>query len=263
VALIRVDTIDLFPEVRGALRSLLLGLDDRGWVQPTSCGDWTVRDVAAHLVGVDLGNVARRRDGHRFPLPPGGLEEFNEQWVIASRRLSTQVLLELGDLAGHGFEGWLATVDLDEVGEAPSWAGGGPAPRWLDVAREYTERWVHQQQIRAAVGEPGLDNDRYVTPVIATFAHALPVALRGVEAPPGSIAVFRVTGVGGGKWHLVRSESGWDLREGDRDGALAILTTDAGDSWRRMTNQAAIPAPALEGDPLVGAALAGAVAIMV
>lgn len=28
---------------------------------------------------------------------------------------------------------------------------------WLDAAREYTEFWVHQQQIRDATGRPGAD----------------------------------------------------------------------------------------------------------
>ena len=37
---------------------------------------------------------------------------------------------------------------------AVNWAGPEPAPIWLDPAREYTERWVHQQHIRDAVRNP-------------------------------------------------------------------------------------------------------------
>ena len=85
----------------------------------------------------------------------------------------------------------------------------------------------------------------------------------GVGAPPGSTAVFRVTGVGGGTWHLVQTEVGWDLQGGDPGDATATLTTDAGAAWRRMTNHSAIHAPALEGDPLLGAAMADALAIIV
>ncbi|HEX3202686.1 MAG TPA: hypothetical protein VHW42_12245 [Actinomycetes bacterium] len=38
-----------------------------------------------------------------------------------------------------------------------SWVGPDPAPNWLDVAREYSERWTHQQQIRDAAEIPGRD----------------------------------------------------------------------------------------------------------
>jgi hypothetical protein len=52
----------------------------------------------------------------------------------------------------------------------------------LELAREYTERWLHQQHIRDAVGAPGQTDPRFLAPVLATFAHAFPVALRRVTA---------------------------------------------------------------------------------
>jgi hypothetical protein len=57
-----------------------------------------------------------------------------------------------------------------------SWVGPDPVPNWLDVAREYTERWTHQQQARDAVGMPGLREPTFMAPVLATFVHALPQA---------------------------------------------------------------------------------------
>jgi hypothetical protein len=41
------------------------------------------------------------------------------------------------DLLGHG---WV------------SWASAAPVPYWFNLAQEFTERWIHQQQMRAAVG---------------------------------------------------------------------------------------------------------------
>ena len=49
------------------------------------------------------------------------------------------------------------------------WAGPEPAPIWLHVAREYTERWVHQQHIRDAVGRPGLNERRWLGPVLESL----------------------------------------------------------------------------------------------
>jgi hypothetical protein len=42
------------------------------------------------------------------------------------------------------------------MGEPVTWAGPEPAPIWLDIAREYTERWLHQAQVRDATRNPPL-----------------------------------------------------------------------------------------------------------
>ena len=56
-----------------------------------------------------------------------------------------------------------------------SWAAPDvQAPAWLDVAREYTEGWVHQQQVRDAVGRPGADDAELTGAVIDTFLRAVP-----------------------------------------------------------------------------------------
>jgi hypothetical protein len=80
---------------------------------------------------------------------------------------------------------FFASLDLPALGAPVSWAGPAPAPIWLDVAREYTERWHHQQHIRKAVGQPGQTEPRFLHPVLASFAHALPVALQHADARLG------------------------------------------------------------------------------
>lgn len=215
-------------------------------------------------VGVDLANVAVRRDQHVESWPPEwGLATFNEQWVESCRRLSPQELIDLAELAGGWFEDYLMTLDLDAMGLAPGWAGGGPAPVWLDIAREYTERWVHQQQIRAAVGVPGFDEERYAGPVIATFVHALPVSLDSVDAPEGTLAVFRVDGVGGGVWHLVRTAGTWDLRAGEGCDPVSVVTLDSRTAWRRLSNDRTASSFSIDGDPNIGRRIADAVAILI
>lgn len=48
-------------------------------------------------------------------------------------------------------------LDLNALGGPVEWAtGSDPAPAWLDIAREYMERYIHQRQIRDATGRPGL-----------------------------------------------------------------------------------------------------------
>jgi uncharacterized protein (TIGR03083 family) len=62
MALLRVDARPLVPRLRSELAALLTSLKGGDWVQPTSCPGWSVHDVAAHLLGVELGNVSARRD---------------------------------------------------------------------------------------------------------------------------------------------------------------------------------------------------------
>lgn len=259
-----VATVHLFPGLRQGLVDLLRGLTGGQWRESTICPGWTVKHVAAHLVGVDLANVAVRRDQHVEPWPPGwGLATFNEHWVESCRRLSPQELTDLADLAGGWFDDYLTTLDLDAIGQAPGWAGGGPAPVWLDVAREYTERWVHQQQIRAAVGVPGFDEERYAGPVIATFMHALPVGLGSVHAPEGTVAVVRVNGVGGGVWHVVRTSENWDLRTGEGSDPVSVVTLDSRTAWQRLSNDRTASSFNIEGDATIGRQIVDAVAILI
>jgi hypothetical protein len=141
------------------------------------------------------------------------------------------------------------------------WAGPDPAPVWLDVAREYTERWVHQQQIRDATGRPGLADAEYVGPVVATFVHALPPSLAGVPAPPGTTVDLEVSGDGGGTWHAVAVGPGWDLRPGASPTPACRLTAPAGDAWRLYAGYPGVTFTAT-GDPALAAAASGGRAII-
>jgi uncharacterized protein (TIGR03083 family) len=268
VDFLRVETAGLLPEVRVGLVALLRDLDDAEWDRDTACPGWTVADIARHLAGVDLGNVSRRRDGHRVDPPPGAdlptwLDGFSEQWVHATRLLSPRVLADLLDVAGGWFEAHVAGLDLDAAGPPVWWVGPEPAPVWLDVAREYTERWVHQQQIRDATGRPGLTGSRHAGPVIATFVHALPRSLAGASPAPGTTVDLVVTGEGGGVWHAVRDGAGWDLRPGPSAAPACTLTGTVRDAWRMYsgdpgatlaaTGDPALAAPALGGRAIITA----------
>jgi uncharacterized protein (TIGR03083 family) len=268
VAFLRVDTAPLLPEVRSGLVALLRALDPPDWSRPTACPGWTVADIAAHLLGVELGNVSRRRDGHRVDPPTGAdvprwLDEFNDSWVDAARRLSPRVLADLLDTAGAWFEAYVAGLSLDSPGPPVWWAGPDPAPVWLDVAREYTERWVHQQQIRDATGRPGLDDPRHIAAVVATFVHALPPSLAAVPAPPGTTVDLEVTGAGGGTWHAVAPTAGpaWDLRPGPSPDPACRLTAPAGDAWRLYAGYPGVTFTAT-GDAALAAAASGGRAII-
>ena len=172
--------VDLFPEILDALLSLLGGLSADAWQRPSACPGWSVKDVALHLLGVEVGNLSRRRDAHTVAMSvtSGGelvtlLNDFNEAWVQVARRMSPRLVIDLLQCTGLQMCAYFRALNPYAIGDSVSWVGPEPAPVWLDLAREYTERWVHQQQMRDAVGKPGLKQPRYFAPVLAAFMRAL------------------------------------------------------------------------------------------
>ncbi len=81
------------------------------------------------------------------------IDRQNAVWVTGARRISPRLLIELLEMTGELTEAYFTSLDMTALGMPVDWAGPEPAPVWLDVAREYTERWVHQQHIRDAVGK--------------------------------------------------------------------------------------------------------------
>jgi hypothetical protein len=55
---------DLFPETLYSLIDLLLQLSDEDWNRPTVCSKWSVKDIAAHLLGGKLGVLSRKMDAY-------------------------------------------------------------------------------------------------------------------------------------------------------------------------------------------------------
>jgi hypothetical protein len=115
------------------------------------------------------------------------------------------------ELTGKQFYAYIQSLDQMAMNGVVSWAGPDPAPAWLDTAREYTERWVHQQQIRDAVKKPGLKEKRFFHPVLETFVRALPRTYRDIPVADTTVLKFVVTGEAGGVWYLVGEADKWSL----------------------------------------------------
>jgi uncharacterized protein (TIGR03083 family) len=270
----RIDTVELFPDERGALLALLEALTPEQWAAPTACAGWSVKDLAAHLLGDDLGVVARGRDGHRwwteepasYEVLVAAINAQNEAWVAAMRRASPSQLIELLRFSGERLHAHFASLDLDAMGGPVDWAGPEPQPVWMDVAREYTERWAHGQQIRDAAGAPMLGSKRLFGPVLDCYARALPHAFRDVAAAEGTHVRLAVTGEAGGAWSLVRAGGAWGLFSGVEAAPVATVTLPQDVAWRVYTKGIAIDdarrAAQIDGDPALGVQVLRTVAVL-
>lgn len=241
----RVDVLPLLSPLHSHLMELYKTLTAEQWEAPTVCPGWTVKDIASHLLDTDLRKLSAGRD--RFRRPPEKpftdpqslidyLNDLNGSWVRATRRLSPAVLMELQALSGPQVVRYWHGVDMEATAPFPvGWAGEDSSQNWFDCAREYTERWHHQQQIRDAVGAKPLTGKKWLAPNLATFVRALPVAYRSTQAAEGTRIAFEFSGEAGSEWTLERGEHHWTLYEGRGEGAAASVTTDADTAWRIFT----------------------------
>ncbi len=270
---------DLFPLERQALLQLLQGLDEQAWHTPTVCAGWSVKDITQHLLADDLGILSRKRDSFDYlsiVKTPYHLDswdelvafinEMNAIWVQATRRLSVQVLCSLLEFSGEELYRYFSTLDPFAMGDPVSWAGPAPAPVWLDIAREYTERWLHQQQIRDAVDKPGLKERAFFAPVLETFIRALPHTYRDVQASDGTSIRLIITGEAGGVWTLLRDKGQWILGKAIATEAHASISLDQETAWRLftkgMSKEDALPRATTSGDYSLGVIVLNTVSII-
>jgi len=242
-----ISTLHLFPGERAALLDLLAELSPSEWDAPTVCTGWSVRDVVAHVLGDDVGRLSWGRDGFVNPAFAAGLDvgtlpalvaaidRQNAVWVEGTRRISPRLLIEFLRLTGELTEAYFQRLDPRAIGGPVDWAGPEPAPVWLDVAREYTERWVHQQHIRDAVGRPGLNDRQWLAPVLETFVRGLPRALRGAPAQEGAALRLLISGEAGSEWVAMRQGDAWILDAVSGIAATATVALDQEIAWRLFT----------------------------
>lgn len=269
--------VDLFPYERKQLLKLFSELDTEEWEKPTICPGWTVKDIALHLLGDDIGYLSGRRDHfsnpffrnkdmHAWQSLVTNINEANELWVQATTRISPKLLSALLELTGEQFHDYMQSLDPMAINGVVSWAGPDPAPAWLDIAREYTERWLHQQQIRDAVKKPGFTERRFFHPVLDTFVRALPYTYKDMPAPATTVLKFVVMGEAGDVWYLVREADTWSLAQDVELPPVTVVTMDQETCWRLFTkgigkDQARMKT-AIEGEQKLGEKLLETVSII-
>jgi len=268
---------DLFPGLHAELIALLRGLSPEDWSRPTVAGAWVVQDVAAHLLDVMLRRLSFQRDGAWLPPPERPLAGYNDvlallnrlnaEWVAVARRFSPRVLTDLLELAGRQLAEQMATLDpFAPAIFSVAWAGEETSLLWFDIARELTEHWHHQQQIRDAVGAPPLTARQWLHPVLDTFLRALPHAYREVKAVNGTRVAFEIQGEAGGEWTLMREGPAWVLYSGAPEEADCRVVMHQDTAWRRMTKgltaEQALSRTEIAGDRSLGEPVAGMLSVM-
>lgn len=288
-------TVELFPPLSRELITLLQGRSPHDWTKATACGSWNVKQVALHLLGGSIGRLSDRRvellitpglvDTYAFLFsvkdqigsPDKTLDEFEEltrwinhsnaEWVRLTGALDTNTLIAvLGLSDAQVYQEFKRRAPDAMAGISVVWAGESQSFNWFDIAREYGEKWLHQQHIREAWNEPVLDSHEFLHPVLDTLLRAIPYTYRDVAATNGTALVFHITGRAGGDWSLVRESEQWVLYSGSAPNPTALVSMDQDIAWRLFTKGVSIQAARsriqITGDPALGAQILHMVSIM-
>ena len=239
-----IETLPLFAELDRLLLELLRSLTPEDWQRPTLARQWTVKDIAAHLLDGNLRTLSMLRDGYAGETPEdfsyagivAYLNRLNADWVRAARRLSPAVLMQLLAESGSAYTAYLQTLDpWAPAAFSVAWAGETESMNWFHIARDYTEKWHHQQQIREAVGQTEvLMQPALFRPLIETFVRALPYAYREVVAPMGTRVQLSV-GPEAGTWQLERTTGGWQLADGLHEALATTIMLAPDVAWKLFT----------------------------
>jgi hypothetical protein len=240
-----IDARTLLKEVTGGLLALLPELKTADWDLPTCYPVWKVRNIAAHLLQTGIGRLSGQRDRYPTSEKPASVDfktlvsfisGSNDRWGELFEAVSPRIITDLLTVTGRQLADFLASLDLmDEAYYAVTWAGEMRSKNWFDIAREYTEIWHHQQQIREAVSAPPITDKKYLAPVIDTLIRATPYWYGPLDARPNTMLGITITGDSGGCWVLKRGAGGWDLYEGaspDIDDEV-VMSDDT--AWRFLT----------------------------
>jgi len=265
----------LLRRVDEELIDLLRSLAPAEWDIQTIAPAWKVRDVASHLLDTVLRKLSMVRDSCyveaveiRSPHDVVALvNRLNGEGVTVYRRLSPRVLIEWMQVACEQSARFHESLDpFARAAFAVSWAGEEKSLNWFDTARELTERWHHQQQIRLATNRPGIMVRELYHPVLDCFARGLPHLYRDVDAPAGTVLLLEIAGECGGKWLLSRGSTGWGFVNGPAGNVVSRVTMPQALAWRLFTKgmdrDSARREVQIDGDQELGGKVLGLTAIV-
>lgn len=268
--IIPIQTLHLFSILDELLIELLNSLTDEEWNIQTIAKKWTVKDIASHLLDGNLRGLSISRD-HYFGEKPENinsyddlvafLNQLNMTWATATKRLSPAVLIQLLTTTGKQYSEHLQSLNpFENAIFSVAWAGQETSLNWFHIAREYTEKFLHQQQIRNAVGKQALFTKELFYPFINTFMQALPHAYRNVAAENDTIVTLIVNTEIGGQWSIIKKENEWEFIESFDNKAAATVKIDPNDAWL-LFSKGITPAEAKQKVEITGDSQLGEVAL--
>jgi hypothetical protein len=273
-----IETLDLFPELTKKLVKLLKSIRYDEWNKPSPLRGRTVKDLVSHLIDGSLRRLSLQRDAYSSSAVKVNIETYGDQvdyiqklnrdWMDITDRLSPRILIDLLEYAEKELFEFFKI--LDPKGKAifsVAWAGEEESENWADIAREYTEKWHHQMQIRIALNKPLLMDLKYIEPLYDTFMLGLPHLYNEMaDYPDGERIRVTITGNLDKTWNL-RKEGKWVLDKNADFKSHNVIEFPENLAWIVFTNtdrnkEAYKSKMSVQGDKKLGYKLLDFVAVM-
>lgn len=244
-ASIPIPTLHLFQVLDQKLLELLRSLSPAEWELQTVAKLWKVKDVAAHLMDGNLRTLSMSRDGYFGEKADNVqsyddlicyLNELNRSWVQAMKRVSPTVLIDLLESSGKEYISHLESLPpFENALFSVAWAGQQTSPNWFHIAREFTEKFLHQQQIRDAVNKPGIMTAELFGTFMEVVVQALPYTFQKMQAKKGTVVSLEITTEIGGIWSIIQAEDSWKLIKNPSTNPLAKVSMDPNTAWKLIS----------------------------
>jgi uncharacterized protein (TIGR03083 family) len=192
-----VDTIDKLESIWRSVSALGAALDEREWKLPTDLAGWTVQDNLAHLIGTErvlhgLPAAAMPADmGDHVKNPIG---QFNEAEVEARRgRSGAEVLAEWDALVERRVETLRTADDGYFAKEMATPTGPGTMADFLHI--RVLDCWIHEQDMRRAVGRPGHLDGPAAEHTVDRLLRTVPIVIgKRAATPEGRAVIIDIAG---------------------------------------------------------------------
>lgn len=179
---------------------LLAALSDEQWQTPTSLPGWTVHDVVAHIIGTEMmlaGTPTPEADVAGRDYVHNEIGALNEKWVEHLRSESpASMLAAFRDITARRKE-MLAAMPVGEWNTV-TFTPAGPDSYGRFMRVRIFDCWMHEHDIRHAVGRPPTDADLAGADsrlALDEMTASMPfvVAKKG-QAPAGARVLISLTG---------------------------------------------------------------------
>jgi hypothetical protein len=228
---------DLLKNIDNQLYEIMKNTKTEDWDKPTIYPNWNVKDIFSHIIDTSISRLSNGRDNFHgknstinitaYKDLVALIEKSADEWVEATKRISPQVLVLLFSIIKNELYEFIRKQDhFDDSRVSVLWAGESTSKLWFDYGREYTEHWLHQQQIRDALNLCPLDDATYLSAVLEILIRCLPAAYENVSRPTGSTLKIETTGSVVKEYYLIKKEK-WNLYSGKNEGADAAITIDS------------------------------------
>lgn len=270
-------TIDLIVAIDKQLLKLLKNLSIEEWAYQTIAPKWKVKDVAVHLLDGNLRTLSMLRDNffaessdeiNSYSDLVQFLNKLNADWVQGMKRLSPRVIIDLLESSGKEYCDFLHSLNPnDKSAFSVAWAGEMESQNWFHIAREYTEKWHHQQQIRLAVGKDAeLLKEEWYYLYLDTSVRALPHHYRAIKGSKKDLIKFVFRGKKDKVWFLKWEIDKWELIKTTHLNPNCEVIIKDQIAWRIFTKgiqqQDAIKQSEIIGNPHLGTRIFDMIAVM-